>query len=236
MKLWDVTHEVRAVTVERRSNENVWVIVSLLSRAPSDYGIATTITYTVWGNGFIQIRAEFIPESLEFALPKLGLQIEVPEDMEYVEWYGRGPHENYRDRKTSADVGRYKSTVTDMFEPYVRPQDMANRGDVRWLTLTDRKGDGWMVVAEETFEFSAMHFTAADLMLAEHSHELTPRKETILCIDAGHHGLGGASCGPPPLAQHTFEAVPTTLSFSIRPYNRRYGDAARYARQVMTGN
>jgi beta-galactosidase len=233
MKLWDVTHEVRDIKVDRLSDKTVRIVASLQSRSSGNYGVATTETYTVWGNGFIRVRADFSPEPLDFALPKLGLQIELPENMEYVEWYGRGPHENYRDRKLSAHFGQYERTVTKMYEPYVRPQDMANRCDVRWVTLTDGNGEGLMIVADEPFNFSALHYTAADLMFAEHTHELMSRNKTILTVDVGHHGLGGASCGPPPLPQYIFKAEPRTLLFSIRPYSRRYGDPDKYARHAI---
>jgi beta-galactosidase len=160
--------------------------------------------------------------------------MQLEQSLEHVEWYGRGPHENYRDRKRSAAVGRYSRTVTEMFEPYVRPQDMANRDDVRWLTLTDRDGDGIMIVSSaEPVGFSALHYEPIDLVEAQHPYELVHRDETILTIDVGHQGLGGASCGPPPMEQYTFSAVPRILMFSIRPYSRDSGNAAEYARLVL---
>ena len=160
--------------------------------------------------------------------------MELNPGLEYVEWYGRGPHENYWDRKRSAAVGRYNRSVTDMFEPYVRPQDMANRDDVRWLTVADRDGEGLMIVAaDEPFDFSALHYKPIDLLEAEHPYELRSRAGTVLSIDAGQQGLGGASCGPPPMERYIFRAIPRTMFFSMRPYSRRLGDAAEYARTVL---
>ena len=234
MGFQNVSHEVVDVSVVARSEKVVDITVTFRSTTTSGYSVASTNTYTVWGNGFIDVETRFVPDPLEFALPKLGLQMELNEGFEFVEWYGRGPHENYWDRKRSAAVGRYTRSVTDMFEPYVRPQDMANRDDVRWLTVTDRDGDGLLVVAaEEPLDFSALHHKPIDLLEAEHPFELRYRDGTILSIDAGHQGLGGASCGPPPMERYLFLAVPRTLEFSIRPYSRRYGDVAEYARLVM---
>jgi beta-galactosidase len=230
----DVSHEVQDVSVTIRSEASVDVEVAFRSTTASGYGVSTNITYTVWGNGFIDVVTRFVPDSLDFALPKLGLLMELDADLESVEWLGRGPHENYWDRKRSAAVGRYTRTVTDMFEPYVRPQDMANRDDVRWLTLTDRDGEGLMIVANaEPLGVSALHHRPADLVEAQHPHEVLRRDETVLTIDAGHHGLGGASCGPPPMEQYRFMAVPRLLLFSLRPFNHSYGDAAEYARKVL---
>ena len=234
MGFQNVSHEVTDVAVTTRSERTVDIRVELRSTTTSGYGVSSNVTYTVWGNGFIDVVTRFNPDSLDFALPKLGLMMEVSEDLEFVEWYGRGPHENYWDRKRSAAIGRYKRSVSDMFEPYVRPQDMANRDDVRWLTVTDRDGEGLMVVSKaEPLGFSALHHRPIDLMEAEHPHELRHRDGTILTVDVGHQGLGGASCGPPPMEQYLFMPVPRILMFSLRPYSRRFGDAAEYARLVM---
>jgi beta-galactosidase len=234
MGFQNVSHEVTDVTVTPRSERAVNVAVAFRSTTTSGYAVVSNVTYTVWGNGFIDVVTRFNPDPLDFALPKLGLMMELNEDLEFVEWYGRGPHENYWDRKRSAAVGRYSRTVTEMFEPYVRPQDMANRDDVRWFTLTDREGEGLMVVSRaEPLGFSALHHKPIDLLEAEHPHELPHRDGTVLTIDVGHQGLGGASCGPPPMERYLFMAVPRILTFSLRPYSRRFGDAAEYARMVM---
>jgi len=233
MELWNVTHQPESVKIQRTSDKSVEIAVSLKSVAKKGYTVKSDILYKIRGNGFINVTANFTPDSLDFALPKLGLMFRLPGSLEYVEWYGRGPHENYRDRKRSADVGRYERTVTGMFEPYVRPQDMANRDDVRWVALTDRSGRGVLIKADDVFSFSALHFTAEDLDIAEHPYELKERSETILCIDVCHQGLGGASCGPPPLPQYTFKAEPKTFSFSIRPYDPLCGDPAAYARKIL---
>ena len=66
-------------------------------------------------------------------LPKFGIKMNLPDEMEAMEWYGRGPHESYEDRKTSARIGVYSSSVTQQFHPYVRPQETGNKTDVRWL-------------------------------------------------------------------------------------------------------
>jgi len=234
MGFQNVGHEVTNVSVTPRSRSEVDIAVSFRSTTASGYAVVSNVTYKVWGNGFIDVTARFDPDSLDIALPKLGLLMELDAGLEYVEWYGRGPHENYWDRKRSAAVGRYSRTVTEMLEAYVRPQDMANRDDVRWLTLTDRNGEGLMVVKRaEPFGFSALHHKPIDLLEAEHPYELRHREGTILTIDVGHQGLGGASCGPPPMERYLFHPVPRILMFSMRPYSRRVGDAAEYARKRM---
>lgn len=92
------------------------------------------VTYTVYANGTVDVDATFKAGN-DFNLPRLGLQVALNPTLEQVEWYGRGPIENYWDRKNAAYVGLYKNTVTGMEEAYVRAQSMGNRDDVRWLTL-----------------------------------------------------------------------------------------------------
>jgi beta-galactosidase len=121
--------------------------------------------------------------------------------LEQLEWFGRGPWENYADRKASAMVGRYRSTVTEQYVPYIMPQEHGHKTEVRWLALTGDRS-GLRMEGEPTFEFSASHFTDNDLYSAFHTYELKPRPEVILNIDTVMRGLGTASCGPDTLEQY----------------------------------
>ena len=132
----------------------------------------------------------------------MGVDLVLLADFEQLEWYGRGPWENYSDRKASAMIGRYRSTVTEQYVPYIMPQEHGHKTDVRWVRLTDANGYGLHVQGVPTFEFSASHFTANDLFQAKHTYELTPRPEIYLNLDAAHRGLGTASCGPDTLPQY----------------------------------
>ena len=96
--------------------------------------------------------------------------------MENTAWYGRGQQENYSDRKESAAFGDYENTVTQMLEPYERPQGMGNREDVRWIKITDENNIGAVIVANSQLSFTALHFTDQDLRTAHHFYQLKPRK------------------------------------------------------------
>jgi beta-galactosidase len=135
-------------------------------------------------------------------VPRIGVDVVLPAALEQLEWFGRGPWENYSDRKASALVGRYQSTVTEQYVPYILPQEHGQKTDVRWLALTDKQGAGIAVQGMPTIEFSASHFTAADLFAARHTYELTPRPEVYLNLDVAQRGLGTASCGPDTLPQY----------------------------------
>lgn len=135
-------------------------------------------------------------------IPRVGVDLVLTPGLEQLEWFGRGPWENYPDRKASAMLGRYASTVAAQYVPYIMPQEHAHKTDVRWLTLANEQGNGLRVEGNPTIEFSASHFTAAELFAAKHTTDLAPRAQVILNLDGAHRGLGTASCGPDTLRQY----------------------------------
>ncbi|MGM9804662.1 MAG: glycoside hydrolase family 2 TIM barrel-domain containing protein [Muribaculaceae bacterium] len=183
---------------------------------------AYTTTYTVLANGSVKVDAEFNLSDKAYRVPRLGLTASLRPLYENVRYYGRGPWENYRDRKASAYLGVYNTTVKGMEEEYVRTQTMGNREDVRWLQLTDNGGYGVKFVAENPFNFSALHFTDRALWNdMRHHHELSANRmaEVVLCIDAVQRGLGNQSCGPAPLPQYEMTPGVYSCSFTISAAN-----------------
>jgi beta-galactosidase len=159
--------------------------------------------WTVRGDGSLEMNNEFRPSGDLPPLPRMGVVMRVAKPFEFFHWYGRGPWENYSDRKRSADMGVWEGSVTGQYVPYVKPQETGNKEDVRWLTLTDTSGTGLLVEAEgQPMAMSALHFTAADLAAVRHNYELKPRPEVILSLDARQSGLGNSSCGPGVLARY----------------------------------
>jgi hypothetical protein len=170
--------------------------------------------YTVHGNGEVTVETHVLPDvDLPF-LPRIGLQLYLPEGYEQFTWYGRGPHETYVDRKEGAQVGVYRGTVAEQFVPYILPQENGNKTDVRWVTLTNGDGTGLHVSADRLLEVSAHHFTPEDLTAARHPHEVLPRPEIILHLDYGQSGLGSASCGPGRLEEYKLQ--PQEIRYCVR--------------------
>ena len=184
-----------------------------------DFKFTTRMVYTIMPNGYISVQAGILPSDDKLVLPKLGFILKLPERFNKVEWLGRGPGENYPDRKTGSPVGIYHSTVNDMVEDYPRPMEMGNRMDTQWVAVTDAQGAGLLVAAstDETMNFSALPYTPQALFAAPHPDELEQANATVLSVDALTLGLGGASCGPIPLARDIPLSTPTTFVFSLRP-------------------
>lgn len=158
-----------------------------------------TLIYTIHGNGAVDVDASF-KTGADFDLPRLALQTSLNPELENLIWFGRGPIENYQDRKNAAYVGLYSSTVEDMREYYARAQTMGERCDTRWLTLTNGNGQGVKITAYGTFDFSALHYTDREIWQVKYGHDLKNirRSEVVLNLDCIQRGIGNASCGPGP--------------------------------------
>lgn len=178
------------------------------------------VAYDIYGTGDVIMDYTFNPSDKKLpVLPRIGMMMTLPTQFENVTWYGRGPWENYSDRKTSAFVDLYKSTVTDQFEMYPVPQETGYKTDTRWLKLADQKGNGWLIEGSDLIGFSALHFTPEDLTKKGrglwHTIDLKPRKEVILNIDHLMMGVGGDnSWGARP--HEIYSIQPSEYNFRIR--------------------
>ena len=187
--------------------------------------------YTITGEGAITVDNQVQPFGYLPDLPRVGVQLALKGDFEQLEWFGRGPHESYPDRKRSAAVSRYVSTVTEQYVPYIRPQENGNKEDVRWMALTNQSDTGIAVVMNGMMSISALHFKAEDMEQATHTNTLKPRNETFLSIDYKQMGLGNRSCGPETLPQYKLRPVPVQFTFTILPYSIEAGDVGNYIRK-----
>lgn len=176
--------------------------------------------YTFYGSGDIAVKCRLIPLRKDLPyLPRFGMTLRLGKEFDRVQWYGRGFHENYIDRKESARIGVYSARVQELYVPYITPQENGNRSDVRWASLTNLRGEGLLVIGEPTFNFSAHHYTAQDFTNAWHTYDLKQRNETIVNIDYEFTGLGSASCGPGPLEKYQLIAEKMELEFILRPFS-----------------
>ena len=110
----------------------------------------------------------------------------------------------------------------EMYVQYVRPQDCGNRTSVRWTAVTGLSGTGILVSSDQGMNFSALHYSPLDLEKANHPYELNRQDATFLTIDLDQCGLGGGSCGPPPLQRYWVASEETEFKYSIKPYVRTW--------------
>ncbi|MGF1448718.1 MAG: glycoside hydrolase family 2 TIM barrel-domain containing protein [Opitutales bacterium] len=174
--------------------------------------------YVLRPDGVLEARNRLRVSAAVADPPRLGVRMTAAKGLEQFTWLGRGPHENYWDRKRGARVGHYHSTVTDQYVPYILPQEHGNHCDVRWLELRDDGGHGLRIETIETpFEANVSHYTAADLYACRHTHELSPRPAIFVSLDVHQRGLGTGSCGNDTLESYRLQAGRYALDVTIRP-------------------
>lgn len=232
--VWRDAHlgaELRSMTIERQA-QGRFVKVSVTLALPKVSAEWHT-DYTVYGSGDIRVEASFKPGKTDLArLPRLGMQMTVPEGFERITWLGPGPEETYSDRK-DARMGRYSGTVEEQFYPeYSEPGETGNKVEVRWLALS-RGGVGLMAVGTPVLSASALHYGTEDLNSAKHPFQLTRRDEVTLNLDLAQQGVGGDnSWGAWPHEQFLLPCKEYNYSFRLRPFGR-FDDEAELARQVL---
>ena len=213
-----IQHKIKNVRVEKSSSKMVSIVMEMFSAAPDlDIGFKSQHKLTFYGNGDILVESHVEPDERLPPLPRLGITLTVPGNLKNFIWYGRGPHENYQDRKFGAMIDIYESTVDEQYVPYIMPQENGNKTDVRWVALRREDGYGLLAIGMPLMEVSAHYFTAHDLTQAKHTHELKKREDIYLHLDYRQRGLGGASCGPDTLPQYEILPKPVDFKVLIRP-------------------
>ncbi len=132
-------------------------------------------------------------------LPRFGVEFRMPSDCEYLSYFGKGPVESYIDKCKAARLSTYSTTVTDHFEPYVRPQENMAHIDTRWVSVANIAGRGLLATntsTSDSFSFNCSHYTAEMLTKTPHDFELEPLEDTVVYLDCRHNGIGSNSCGP----------------------------------------
>ena len=163
LQIWkEASSNFKCTANTRVDGANVLVAVSYL--LPT--GNAYVVNYTIAPNGMMAVDAHFAAvtygEAMKKNVPRIGVRFRMPVDMNKVQYYGRGPEENYADRNNGTLVGIYKSTADAMKYDYVRPQECGHHTDVRWLTVASAKGKGLTIIGDGTFEFNALRNSVED--------------------------------------------------------------------------
>ena len=196
--------------------------------AKIDMAMATlTMTYTLMADGSVIVRQQMEPktDAKETWMFRYGMQLQMPKQYNTIEYYGRGPHENYCDRNSSEFIGRYESSVSNEYYPYVRPQESGNHTDVRWFKVTDGKR-GLEFESNGPMECSALPYLVEDLdagafkdhRWGQHSGDLVERPLTQVHIQQRQMGLGCInSWGAWPEKPYLLPLQSYDFTFAIRP-------------------
>jgi beta-galactosidase len=186
---------------------------------------ATAQVFTIFNDGTVKVDNSIKPLKGDHkVLLRVGNDLQLNKQLEHIEFYGRGPWENYWDRKTASFVGVYKQKLDEQYFPYARPQESGNKSDVRWVNLTTRKGKGLRFeFADSLLNFAALPYTLQDLDPEQdkkqyHSGELEKRDRIYLRVDLQQNGMQGMdSWGSQPLEQYRLPYKDHQYSYWIKP-------------------
>nr|WP_294927724.1 glycoside hydrolase family 2 TIM barrel-domain containing protein [uncultured Flavobacterium sp.] len=208
------------IEVKEESDKTSVVVNLYLNDVASTY----TITYTMNSDGSLTLLNSFqagenpLPE-----IPRFGMLFSLKKNLNNFSYYGRGPWENYQDRNTSSLKGIYQSKVEDQYVPYTRPQENGYKTDVRWLSLTNSSGNGIEIEGLQPLGVSALNNYPEDFdpglnKKQQHTNDITPRKEVIICIDLAQRGVGGDnSWGALPHEPYQLKKKEYNYGFVIKP-------------------
>lgn len=199
----------------------------------------TNQVYTVYPDGSIELQSAISANTSSVVLPRIGYAMQLPSSLGNYTYYGRGPVNNYNDRKTGQFIEVHTAKVNGNDIMLSNPQAMGNREDVRWCALTDDNGMGVAFIADSTMSASALPWSQQEITLAAHPHELPVSTGTHLHLDAKVTGLGGASCGQGgPFVSDQVRSNSRDFGFIIRPVNKNddtVGSAASVAKASPSG-
>lgn len=214
---WKNAHKTRTVINYDINKQNALTTLTFNMELP-DIGASYKLVYSINGLGKIQVEASYNPVSKEIPLiPKFGMRLGVPLNFDLINWYGRGPFENYPDRKTGSLIGLNQLKLGNFTTDYVYPQDNANRGDVRWFSLSSQNGT-ISFEGLQPLNFRAWPYTEENLEKAKHPFEISKSDFINLNIDLNIHGVGGVdSWGARTLDKYTIKGdKPYSYGFIIQ--------------------
>ena len=182
------------------------------------------ITYQMLANGNVEVNMHFMPGNKALPeMPRLGMRMILKGDYDQMTWLGRGPQENYADRKSGYLIGKYSASVWEQYHPYVRAQETANKCDVRWFTLASKAGAGIKVEGAEPLSVSAWNFPQDDLLYVpstiEHRHGGCVDKKDMVWVNIDHlqMGVGGDNTwGAMVHPEYTITPKEWSYSFTIK--------------------
>ena len=225
LRYWrDAYEQSGRATVTTRNTGNARVVT--ISKNILDGKAQTVQTFTISGDGSILVKNDFTvtPEEKLRTVLRMGTDLQLNKQLNRIQWYGRGPWENYWDRKTASLIGQYSQTLNEQYFPYARPQESGNKTDVRWITLTNNKGKGLRFeFTDSLLSVAALPYSLNDLdpeaeKKQYHSGELVERDKIFMHVDLKQLGMQGIdSWGAWPLQEYWIKPGRYEYSYLIRP-------------------
>ncbi|MGM9653028.1 MAG: glycoside hydrolase family 2 TIM barrel-domain containing protein [Eubacteriales bacterium] len=187
-----------------------------MGAAPQRPALRGTVTYTVTAAGGLTLSYQMQVREGMPPLPRFGIRLSLPEGYEDMRYFGYGPNESYADKRLASRLGLFSSTVSENYQPYVRPQENSSHADCRWARVSSVAGHALFFFGDN-FTFNASHFTPEQLTNTAHAYELKPNRETTVLVDYKQAGIGSNSCGPQLAEQFRFSEKEFSYTIRIKP-------------------
>lgn len=224
---------VQALTSQLRSFKEVtdsnspetvrFTAITFLSPPSLAWGIVAEQTYMISPSGILTVEVKLKPEgSTPTHVPRMGLDIQVNEELQKTNWYGLGPGESYPDKQSAQKIGVWQvGSIAELETRYDVPQAGGNRMETRWVTLTSTKGTGLRATSSAPFSWQASRYTAARVETAKHPCDLVGHEEpsTLLHLDRHVAGVGSAACGPGPREDSLVHMRQTEFAFVLERFH-----------------
>jgi len=207
---------VRVISAEQTSASEVKITASLSGEGKNGFIVNHDVVYKISGRGIITAENTINSSNPQQVAGRIGIRMFIDKQFDLAEYFGRGPMENYPDRKRGFDVGIYKSTVKELLTPYEKPMDAGNHEDVRWVKLTNQGGIGLMAMYDSTLlQFTALPYSDEQMDKVEYRIDLPQSDATVFCLSYRTLGVGSNSCGPRPLPQYMVYTAPASFTYKL---------------------
>ncbi len=211
--IW-ATNDVKSTQL---STGVVEIKVSLTGTGKKGFTVHHQVVYTIYAKGVINASNDVSFSDPELVLARLGVRMFLDKTLDQFDYLGRGPMENYPDRKQGSDVAHYFSSVAQQMTPYEKPMECGNHEDVRWANLTASNGSGLTIKSDTSLmQISALPYSDEEMEPVEYKIDLPKSKGTVLVISHKTLGVGSNGCGPRPLDQYRVYATPASFSYQIQ--------------------
>jgi beta-galactosidase len=204
------------IKAEVIDNTTIKVTSIIKTEGKEGFGAYHTTSYVIKGNGLIKVENKVQFTGMRINLARIGVRILLNKNLAHVQYFGRGPVENYADRKSAQDIGVYDLDVNNQYE-YEKPMERGNHEDVRWLKFSGKEMPSLIVKADENLmQFSALPHTDEQMSPVEYKIDLPANTATVFCLSTKTMGVGSASCGPRPLEKYLVWSDNTQFGYTLQ--------------------
>ena len=219
--------------MEKVDGTKILLRVQVDHKMTNGSGFIHKCTYSILDSGIIFADNQVFPYGAMPSPAQIGISFVLNPDYKNLRWFGRGPLENYFDRKIAAAIGLYSSSVEDQYVPYIVPQSCGSKQDVRWVLFSSHNNTGLMIShRSEPFSFNALHYSQQNLEIAKHTNELIKDDVIYLTIATFERGVGTASSGIRIQANDKIDKIPTSFSYILSPFKPSLGSPNEFARNI----